>query len=112
MTTTREILKEAAQEIRLRGLHKGGVGFSLEGSCGVKGPCCAWAAIGVVADRHGLKDPSDRFPPFDALVRHLGATPSGNLHEDAEFVFAWNDAPERTQDEVVAALEKAAEACS
>jgi hypothetical protein len=48
---------------------------------------------------HGSYDPYD--DAYEALRRHVGV--------DIGWVAGWNDAPERTQAEVVAALRGAAE---
>ena len=97
--TPAETLRKAADVIRERGWYQG----DFEKYPG--GPCCASEAIyrasgvysGNYSDQRQLLSKA-----FDFLSEAAGLSPS-------ELIAPWNDAPERTADEVIAALLKAAD---
>jgi hypothetical protein len=85
----------------------------LLGTC----PLCVLAAISVAAGEDPAGGPSPvTLPAMVALAEHLeiDLSPYDTYHalRDAvvELVGAWNDAPERGRDDVIAALRGAAEA--
>jgi hypothetical protein len=105
--TTKEILLGAAQVIRERGLCKG----VFEDD---KGCLCTWGAINVANGLHangwtpigdsierGAKRYAEAFDALETLREFLGGKEVG--------VVDWSDAPERTPEEVITTLEKAAE---
>lgn len=90
--TTKDVLLAAADLIEERGLAKGQDATDGEGT---PAPTCAGLAIGETALHRDTF-----FSVMDHLRAYLGV----------RSITAWNDAPERTQAEVVAALRGAAEA--
>jgi hypothetical protein len=86
-----EVLLAAADHIERHGLAKGVFADD-------DGRCCTRGAILVVTDGTGSG------PACDALGRSLGLKDHDLLNDIAR----WNDAPERTAPEVVAALRAAA----
>ena len=92
-----EVLAGAANLIESGGLAKGNF---IDGLCYcVRGAICQAAGINVHApDKTG----AEAF-----LAQHLGDAP-GNGSRHGSFLVRWNDAPERTKDDVVRALREAA----
>jgi len=91
-----DVLDGAADVIERDGWHQGHYYIPGEGVC----------AIGAFAQATGLRHPDieDRgFGPRRALAGHLGFDP-----DYAGPIIRWNDAPERTKQEVLDALRKAA----
>lgn len=66
---------------------------------------CAWTAIDVVAHRYGTTYGTD--PATAYLVAQIGGDTEDKPHVR---VFKWNDAPERTHAEVLAAFDRAIDA--
>ena len=102
---TAAILDEAANVIRRNGLHQGS--FCDDGPLRktddpLDFACCTYLA----ANHEHPRRTSDRSEAaYGALVRHLGISDElGNTVAD------WNDAPDRTAEQVIAALEAAARA--
>lgn len=103
-------LRRAADEIRRRGLTKGR-------QCDVDGRVCLHGAIAVAVG--GRMDRKNGYVSRDsyqqqALYREAGAVALHylNTHLKADQLFGcaeWNNAPERTAAEVIAALEGAAD---
>lgn len=96
-----EILSKAADLIEPEGAWMQG-GYS-NGVTVVSGSC--WCAAGAVYAAHGnWRDPVAR----DAVRVLYTALNLPYDDEDDDVIGAWNDAPERTQAEVVSALRQAA----
>jgi hypothetical protein len=98
-----ETLYRAADHIEQNGWYQGYFWpiprYAAEAPYTAGDPCCAMGAIAVVED----VDPVCQTPDaMRYLAEHLG-------YEFAARVADWNDMPERTKDEVLAALRGAAE---
>lgn len=100
--TKKQILIKAADIVRERGLHKG----SLISDSGC--PC----TVGAL----GLANSSDDVPDFDepinelqfAIAKELGLSTKSDVTPSL-VIGRWNDAPERTGDDVIALFERVAE---
>lgn len=105
---TAAILDRAADVIERNGLHKGSfcaMGPDLPKLLSNRA-CCARGAINFAANGENPQQTSDAGElAHDALCRHLGI--SGNVDQS---VADWNDAPDRTAEQVIAALRGAARA--
>lgn len=106
---TAAVLDEAANVIRRNGLHKGSFcddGPTRNGNDPLKWACCTYGAINVASSGGHPRVTSDRGErAYYAVAKHLGLSDAvGNTLGD------WNDVPERTVEEVLAALEGAARA--
>lgn len=101
---TAAILDEAANVIRRNGLHAGWYYDEDSGKPPAESPVDVYGAINIVAtgDPIGSESPhngtAEAFAARSALRRQIG-TPSAST---------WNDAPDRTAEDVIAALEAAA----
>lgn len=96
-----EILDKAARKIERDGLWKEADGASKHGET-----CAAFAISGAVVDPclAYLREEGRRF-----FTSYLGLPlPGDHSCAVADGIFAWNDAPERTQSEVVSKLREAA----
>ncbi len=111
---TKDFLLDAARHIEMHGLLKGGFGSA-------HGPCCIRGAINLVTIGSTVDGDYGNFPAddmrqwfassaVDAIARQIGAK-DDRYWARAEAVANWNDAPDRTRSEVLAAMRKAAEAC-
>jgi hypothetical protein len=87
----RKALRDAAEYIRVHG-------HCNTGPHGPNGEVCVAVAMSQVGTA---------FPDFVAAIRHLAPLVGS---PDPDCIVAWNDAPERTAEEVIAALEAAASA--
>jgi hypothetical protein len=109
---TAVVLEEAANIIRRNGFHKGSMFRVLAGTRAAECPVCTWGALAIAAC--GTPElPTNRevrqvLPVVQALARFLGL---GTAGEDAMWTIPdWNDAPDRTAEQVINALESAAQA--
>lgn len=89
--TAREVLLKAADHIERYGWQQGGAGSP-------HGPCCALGAIAAGPIVHGVSAPAAIAEAEDMLRDWI----------KRQAVSAWNDAPDRTAAEVIAALRGAA----
>ena len=108
-TTTPEILRKAAEVVRERGLYKG----SMLAPSAIDGPCCTYAALFLAA---GAEQVMNEFTGSHYLYPtgiSLGAIdPTRAFLEKTvgtKHLPSWNDRPERTLEEVTAALRTAAD---
>lgn len=97
---TRAVLR-AARELVARGWNQGSYAVDAEGRRTAWGgdDAVAWCAVGATHRSAGRSGPI--LPAITALRAAVGLPPDVTLPE-------WNDAPERTQAEVLAALDRAA----
>lgn len=110
-TTVPEALSRAADLIALDG------GWFQIRKGGAKGRDCAGTAVGSVCGIYAGRGPGERehdFAVFNAAVRalHLHLVDAGaadNIQNHYSAVNRWNDQPDRTQDQVAAALREVAE---
>lgn len=86
------VLLRAAEILRERGF--------CQGPWRVGGPLCTAGAVGQAAEELGIVRPE-----MEARLLRLAGALGGSAFPD---VHSWNDAPGRTADEVVEALERAA----
>lgn len=86
---TNDVLNQAADYLQEHGWIQGGLGKP-------GGPRCAMGALKSVLGETSVIE-FVAYPPYRALRRHVGG-----------FVSDWNDAPERTADQVIATLRAAA----
>lgn len=112
---TPEILTKAAEVIEERGWYQGGFMPSLTDMDPADLPVCVLAAINVAADHdpdEGFGPAGDRQDAALALAEHLGlrAALDDFEEEGIENVIGndWNDRPERTAEQVTAALRECA----
>jgi len=109
---TAAILDEAANVIRRNGLHKGAM-FTPAGRKKVEDcPVCTWGALAIAVcgtpDLPTNGELRKVMPVAQALAKHLGL---GTAGDDALWTIPdWNDNPDRTAEQVIAALESAARA--
>lgn len=96
MTTPRQALQRAAEIIQTRGLHKHSMGRYGEPRCaaGALAEACGDTGSGLTAKGRDLF-----LEAREALRRSSGLT---------GLIADWNDAPERTADDVIKALQQAA----
>lgn len=107
----KELLLKAADHINEVGLHKGN--FFEDYDRMNTGPCCTRGAFEVAAGYRQAEDYGviqAALQRIDGARRALAAHLGLELNERDEPVAAWNDAPERTKEEVVAALRACAAA--
>ena len=95
-----KVLNKAADLVTERGLNQNG------GYYGVRGEVCTLGALRQAIDI--LRIPSVSGFAEEAIYEQLAT----DLGEVAPSVTDWNDAPERTADDVVSLLRRAAEAVS
>lgn len=107
-TSVRDILLGAADYIEKHGWRQGG--FGAWG--GRLGPCCAAGAIGVMTTGEGVGACALGTAAKRQLAAMVTQRQDVPLAECVPVIADWNDAPERTKDEVVAKLREAAEAAS
>lgn len=118
MTNFARVYLKAADVIRANGLNKDGFFTRPETGVGVElaadeCPVCIAGAVSVVINGFPAPSSSDYRDEFNAAVRQLAdlmGLEGGPLVEPVGRLAAWNDAPERTADDVIAALEQAAKA--
>jgi hypothetical protein len=98
VTTASELLLKAADIIKEQGLNKNGRYFGDDGSC------CTLGALSR----------AEELLPGSFRVAHHAARDAvlGQLHQDYGqwWIVLWNDSPERTADDVITLLRRAAEA--
>jgi len=100
MSTTADKVRAAADHIEKYGLHKGAM-YAEQGAVVEQGiPCCTVGALHAF----GVNDD----PVREAVARAAGPDVWDDYNQVDEIPI-WNDADERTADEVVAALRKAAD---
>lgn len=104
--TVADVLDGAAAVIRRNGWHQGAFSAFSSGRKLAERPVCAMGAINIVTcgrpDQSGYgEEHTLSSAAYSALERHLGIDHSAG---------AWNDNPDRTVEEVLAALEGAARA--
>lgn len=101
---TAAILDEAANVIRRNGLHKGS--FYDKGSSAPNWSCCTYGAINIASGGNSPQATNDAGKlAYAALTKFLGLSDGiGDCIAD------WSDHPDRTAEQVIAALEAAARA--
>jgi hypothetical protein len=101
---TADILDEAANVIERNGHHKGDYLDEVEGKTPAGCPVDIYGAINVASFGQPVLtedfDPGLAFPARRVMRKHLNTTALG----------AWNDAPDRTAEQVITALRDAAQA--
>ncbi|MCW2938472.1 MAG: hypothetical protein JWN00_1457 [Actinomycetia bacterium] len=114
-TQARAILLKAADVIEARGHHRGDYAPSDTRSDLRTCPVCVLAAINVATNHHpvtdffnyGMDEPEAQAAA--ALAKHLGLAECITPHELTDVVGEeWNDAPDRTAEQVTAALRECA----
>lgn len=107
---TAAILDRAAEIIERNGLHKGAMFDRAESAPPEECPVCPWGALAIaVVGTPSLRTNTDvrAVKPYaNVLAAFLGLPGT----DSSWSVPDWNDAPERTADEVIAALKAAAQA--
>jgi hypothetical protein len=97
----REVARRAALAIKSCGHVKGQYGDTIVGFC-------ALGALGHASDwligKGRIRGPEAR---REAIIRLAGHSPDPDIEAES-LVVSWNDAPERTADEVISALENIA----
>jgi hypothetical protein len=109
--TKSQALREAAQRITRCGLHKGamwpGAGSGVRYTDGT--PCCIAGAVALALNPYDPRSARNVVQTgfvLAAVDRHLYySLPDGSPHS----AVAWSDQPDRTADDVIAALIQAAE---
>jgi len=109
---TAAVFEEAANVIRRNGFYKGSMFRLLAGKRAAECPVCTWGALAIAVC--GTPElPTNRevrqvLPVVKTLARFLGL---GTAGDDAMWTIPdWNDHPDRTAEQVIAALEAAAQA--
>jgi hypothetical protein len=105
-----DVLTRAAEVLRVNGLHKKEY-WPLRKPGAIKPwnpgtPCCA---IGAIAVALNSADPDRGLELTDPYTLHLGAYLEASGIRPDPLVTLWNDAPERTKEEVIKVLLDAAE---
>lgn len=107
MKTTKQILLDAADHIERVGLYKGRFYEDSENRQGSR--CCVLGALRVCTPHFYADGGAGAYFAYtnaaDAVMRRLSGQflPSWRRYSGC-FLSLWNDAPDRTQDEVVATL--------
>lgn len=111
MSNLAEIYLKAAEVIRANGHYKGAYWGRPESEVGVEltaaeCPVCTVGALSVVTSGH----PVPAIDEADGVIVHFASRLAGPVNAAAAVVAisTWNDAPERTAADVIAAFEQAA----
>lgn len=99
---TSEVLNRAADLIEERGWNQGGDDGAWHPRPGSAGPLCIEGALNAIL---GIRN-KWMCPAWRAVASHLMGRPDVQINpiSGLPIVFAWNDRPERTQNEVIEVL--------